>query len=62
MQKTEANEQQAVLDIQPVSDPDTDLPDVPAQQELAAEPEPTPVAEQVSLSQTAIELAVSSTV
>ena len=58
MQKTEANEQQAVSDIQPVSDPDTDLPDVPAQQELAAEPEPTPVAEQVSVSQTAIEPAL----
>lgn len=58
MQKTEENEQQAVLDIQPVSNPDTDLPDVPAQQELAAEPEPTPVAEQVSVSQTAIEPAL----
>ena len=60
MQKTEENEQQAVLDIQPVSNPDTDLPDVPAQQELAAEPEPTPVAEQVSVSQTAIEPALES--
>jgi len=55
MQKTEENAQQAVLDIQPVSNPDTHLPDVSAQQELATEPEPTPVAEEISVSQTSLE-------
>ena len=58
MQKTEENAQQAVLDIQPVSNPDTDLPELPAQQELTAEPEPTPLTEQVSVSQNAIEHAL----
>jgi ATP-dependent RNA helicase RhlB len=53
MQKTEENEQQAVLDIQPVSNPDTYLPDLPAPQQLAAEP--TPVSEKVHQSESAIE-------